>query len=129
MKILLDGRFPEFFRHVAFYRRLGVAGMSSDEEIDRDNRGRRQFLYHRKHYLSEAVSNLGAYLDDIYDRNISPRRYRRVRAESPCLGSVPIPALPVNAYEARWYRSLSKFERSVLCASMERHDFDTLMNV
>lgn len=102
--MILDPRFPELRVHFSLYESLGVAGMSSDEEAPGPQKGPRQFMSFRKHYLAMAVSELGYHLDDLHNRFFEAKDFVRFRSELPARTNALIACLPWNAYDGNWSR-------------------------
>lgn len=112
---MLDPRFPELRVHLPLFRRVGILGMSSDEEGEIGPNQRTTYVSHRKAIFSSTFSRLGWHMDYLSDRYIEQRPYDRV-AGDPVETDLRINGLPGNIYETRWYNSLSPFERDTLKA-------------
>lgn len=117
IETILDPRFPKLRRHLHLFEAVGIAGLSSDEEDVEYRRatGRRRYISHRKHYISEDVSSLGYRIEEIGHQYIRPKAYHRIPGP-PAGADEWVAELPCNGYDQRWYISLTGFERDILNA-------------
>lgn len=127
---MCDRRFPALKRHIPVYEKLGVEGMSSDEEdeegqdspkTERTSSRARRFISHRKHFISQDVSDLNHHLDDLSDQHIQAAPYVRIQGP-PKIATKWIPHLPKNGYDISFYYSLGYSQREMLRAT-PIHDF------
>ncbi|RDX40372.1 hypothetical protein OH76DRAFT_1366335 [Lentinus brumalis] len=109
-------------------RKLGVDGMSSDEEDD--DAPFRRFRAYDVPWRSEAVTKMLRALDALHrrwrrkssKRGAQPRM--RYLANEPTATPTPaVPRLPSNAYKRPWYDDIPSFERDDLNARPTEFDF------
>ncbi|RPD73846.1 hypothetical protein L226DRAFT_571764 [Lentinus tigrinus ALCF2SS1-7] len=116
--------------HIKILQRLGVNGMSSDEEEEGAPFVRYRVLI--KPWRSEAVTKFLRALDALH------RRYRKTGGSGSKRGSPPrlrclsteestskeVPRLPINAYNERWYSEQKGLKRDDIAARPTPYNFD-----
>lgn len=79
IEVLLHPDYQDLRVHLPLYNRLGVEGMSSEEEMEgfRGPDDLPTFRTFRPDFISIKLSQLNGHLDDIHGQRITPRTYIR----------------------------------------------------
>ena len=119
-------------RHIELMEKIGAQGMSGDES---DASSSRRFVTLKLSWRSSALTSFLWRLDEVCTENRNLKiGYRRVRGNAPRTRYHPTepmieenaqapPGLPINCYDANWYKSLREIELVELGADMKAYDF------
>ncbi len=110
---------PQLKKHRELLDRIGIEGMSSDEEDGVSGDGTTIYKFQPPYWMSPDVENLLQWLDLI--GTALKRSKQETRGRNPCIrhrnppfpndGKTPVVGLPRNVYRREWLASLSDVYR------------------